>query len=369
MRPRLSFLAAFLVVLLGPGAARAQLYLDSGHIDLNVGFDAPASEFGLYAHHTPPVANAAEDEPIDNAAFFVSDPGGKYASAGGILPFLGQSGQPVWLIPQNNPPATIPWVGFGGYGVDGIDGAPAADLSLFDPIPALTGNPTIPAVRIRFLRATVPTGADFALWQTSSTGSPNLFFSNRPGTTAPQVLGLRRGQHAHFNWGFSQPGHYRIHLRLEGSIGGIPVPGRDFAVDFAVSVLPGYELWRRAGARFTATERADRAIGGPDADPDADGLPNLLEYALGSAPRLADAPAHAPTVQLSSATPHLAFTRVADPLLIYAVESSPDLGTWTEVWRSTGAGNTAGPLVIAAPAPLSTAEPRSFLRLRVNHVE
>lgn len=369
MPPRFSILLALAVALLGPATARAQLYLNSGHIDLNVGYDGRNTEFGLYAHHTPPGAAGPLDEPVDNAAFFVPDTGGRYATAGGLLPFLGQSGQPVWLIPQNNPPPTIPWLGFGGYGVAGQDGAPASDLAPFDPIPALTGNTTVPAVRISFLRVTAPAGADFALWQTGATGAPTLFFSNRLGTTAPQVLGLRRGQHAHFNWGFSQPGHYRVHLRLEGSIGGQPVPARDFAVDFAVSVLPGYEQWRRAVARFTVAERADRAIGGPTADPDADGLPNLLEYALSSEPRQPDATLAAPTLSLDDALPRLTFARTADPMLIYAVEASTDLATWTEFWRSAGTGNIAGPVEVAAPSPLSAGAPRSFLRLRVNYVE
>ncbi|MCU0791866.1 MAG: choice-of-anchor M domain-containing protein [Opitutaceae bacterium] len=369
MRLRLSSLTVLAAACLFPVGAHAQLYLDSGHVDLNIGFSAPTSEFGLYAHHTPPEANAPRDEPVDNAAFFVSDIGGKIPSAGGLLPFLGQPGQPVWLIPQNSPPPNVPWVGFGGYGVDGAEGEPAEDLSVFDPLPTLTGHPTTPAVRIRFLRATVPAGADFAVWQTGATGTPTLFFSNRPDTIAPQVFGLRRGQHAHFNWGFSQPGHYRIHLRLEGSIGGVAVPARDFAVDFAVSVLPLYEQWRRASARFSATERAARAIGGPAADPDGDGLPNLLEYALGREPRLADASAGAPVLRLDASTPRLTFTRVADPLLIYAVEGSTDLATWTELWRGTGTDNTAGSVEVVAPAPLSPGDPRSFLRLRVNHVE
>ncbi len=361
-------LRLFLVMpaLVGSGlVARAQVYLTSGHIDLNVGYAAPAAAFGLYAHHTPPGASGPVDEPIDHAAFFVADTGGKFPTAGGLLPFLGQLGQPVWLIPQNSPPATIPWVGFGGYGIGGAEGRAAQDLSVFDPLPALTGSATIPAVKITFLGFSGPAGADFALWQTGPTGAPALFFSNRPGTTAPQSFGLREGQHVHFNWGFSQPGFYRVRLRLEGNIGGMPAPSRDFAVDFAISVLPLYEQWRRAADRFTAVERAAAAIGGKLADPDRDGLPNLLEYALGGEPRLPD-PAFAPTLVPAAATPTLRFQRVADPLLTYAVEASVDLVAWTELWRSTGAANLNGPVEVADPAPLSPAAPRRFLRLRVS---
>lgn len=374
MHPGSLFIPARLLAcaLLAAVAARAQIYLSSGHIDLNVGYAAPAAEFGLYAHYRPDSAGPLVDEPFSNTAYFVADAGGRHATAGGILPFLGQNGQPVWLIPQNSPPATIPWLGFGGYGVGGSDGSASQDLSIFDPIPELTGSPTIPAVRITFAGVTCPSGADFALWQTGAGGAITLLFSNRPGTSAPQHFGLRQGQHIHFNWGFSQPGFYRVRIRLDGAIAGQPAPSRDFAVDFAVSVLPAYEEWRRAAGRFTTAERNLAAVGGPAADPDADGLPNLLEYALGGEPRLADSAGHAPVLDFSSpdATPTLRFTCLADPLLTYAVEYTGELGAasaWTSFWSSTGAAKVAGPVSIPAPAPLSPAAPRAFLRLRVNH--
>ncbi len=357
---------------LGTGL-RAQLYLGSGHIDLNVAYataPSPDPGFGLYAHHVSALAGGATlDEPVDHTVFFLSDTGTLYPTAGGLLPFLGQNGQPIWLIPQNSPPPNTPWVGFGGYGLTGAEGAPASDLDAFDPLPALTGSATAPAVRVRYLDALTPPGADFALWQTGSGGAINLFFSNRPGTSAPQAFGLRRGQHIHFNWGFSQAGYYRLRLRLEGEIDGTPVPSRDFAVDFAVSTLPLYEQWRRAAGRFTELERADRAIGGPLSDPDGDGRANLAEYAFGAEPRTHDAAPGAPTALVSGQSATLEFLRLADPLLVYRVAHSTDLIDWTAAWSSTGTDNLGGRVLVPAPAPLGPQAPRHFLRLQVNHIE
>lgn len=52
-----------------------------------------------------------------------------------------------------------------------------------------------------------------------------------------------------------------------------------------IGVLPGYPGW--SAARFSMAEIAS-AVALPQADPDADGAPNALEYALGQSPRTPD---------------------------------------------------------------------------------
>jgi surface-anchored protein len=338
----LAALLALLLTLAAAAPAPAQRYLETGHVDLDLSH-AAVPGYGLSAHHRPAGAPADLSEPVDHVAFFVPDTGGRYAGLGGVLPFLGATGDDVWIIPQNAPSAALPWVGFAGYG---LAGAPAT------------------TAQVRFLGVGGPAGADFALWQIGVTGTPRLFFSNRPGTAAPQTLVINAGQHAHFNWGFSRPGFYRVRLRLEHPTSPGLYPTSDYAVDFAVSVLPAYELWRRDG-RFTAAERADRLVGGPAADPDADGRPNLLEYALGAEPRVADAPAAAPRVELLGGAPALRFRPRADPLLVYTVRHSADLARWSEAWSARGsAALAAEDAVVPAPA---TPAPGRFLRLDVTH--
>jgi surface-anchored protein len=361
----LLFTFALFGLAAAPAVSRAQIYLSSGHTDLNVAYTASNNTWGLYGHYRPAGIPPEVDVPVADLVFFVPDNGARLPTSGGVLPFLGQTGQPIWVLPQSQP-ASIPWVGFGAYGVGGTEAQPTNDLNVFDPLPALTLSETAPAVRLTFLSANTPAGADFALWQN---GPVTLRWSNRPGTPASNAFALRQGQHAHFNWGFSQPGFYRVRVRLDGTIAGQPVQSPVFTLNFAVSVLPAYETWRRDGSRFTAAERDDLALSGPAADPDQDGLPNLLEYALGAEPRLADAVDFAPVFLASASTPTLRFNRVADPLLTYRVESSTDLASWTVIGTSTGAQNVAGPVDFADPSPLSPASPRRFLRLRVSHAE
>ncbi len=106
----------------------------------------------------------------------------------------------------------------------------------------------------------------------------------------------------------------------------------------------------------------------PTADPDADGTPNLLEYALGGDPLSAGrAPVEAAVIEGRLA---LVFTRIADPGLVYTVETSDDLAQWSTLEvpgnPSTGEANIAGPACIVDTRELA-ASPRRFLRLRVSY--
>jgi hypothetical protein len=103
------------------------------------------------------------------------------------------------------------------------------------------------------------------------------------------------------------------------------------------------------------------------ADPDLDGLSNLLEYALAGDP-LRSGDGAAPVVSQVSGGLRLTFRRVADPELIYEVIGANDLalpaGAWAQVWSSTGAANIAGPVTVVDPVVLPKPATR-FLRLRV----
>jgi autotransporter-associated beta strand protein len=104
----------------------------------------------------------------------------------------------------------------------------------------------------------------------------------------------------------------------------------------------------------------------PGADPDKDGLANLLEYGLGGNPVLSGTSV-LPVLTTSAGRLHLTFNRVADPALFYEVQSTADpaSGNWQAVWSSTGAANVAGP-VTADDALIVPTPARRFLRLRVS---
>ncbi|MCU0791998.1 MAG: autotransporter-associated beta strand repeat-containing protein [Opitutaceae bacterium] len=104
------------------------------------------------------------------------------------------------------------------------------------------------------------------------------------------------------------------------------------------------------------------------ADPDGDGLNNLLEYATASDPTVAGVVA----VNLGRSGDRLTltYTRVADPALVYTVDAVDELtGTWAPLVvdgnPSTGSANIAGTVIVTDTVSVS-AQPRRFLRLRVS---
>jgi autotransporter-associated beta strand protein len=140
------------------------------------------------------------------------------------------------------------------------------------------------------------------------------------------------------------------------------------ALTVTLAPATAFTTWR--SSKFaSATNLGDAA---DTADPDADGRPNLLEYALGTEP-LASDPGQPIAIAADTAADRLTltFSRIADPALTYAVRAADDpSGPWSgesaeTVFASTGADNLAGPVTAADSVPLSV-HPRRFLRLVVS---
>ena len=125
-----------------------------------------------------------------------------------------------------------------------------------------------------------------------------------------------------------------------------------------------YAAWQRGG--FTAAELANPAISGPSAAPAADGLANLMKYALGQPPKT---PA---TTGITLARPAAAwlftYTRPANrPDISYSVETSPDLtnGSWTTRGVTHTRRTTGDPETWQGSYTPGAGIGRMFLRLTV----
>jgi hypothetical protein len=97
-----------------------------------------------------------------------------------------------------------------------------------------------------------------------------------------------------------------------------------------------YADWR--GRHFNAAEAADPGVSGPEADPDADGLANAFEYAVGSNPQLADGHRYLPVFTVTELDPgtgpepygwiSLGIVWAAEDATFVA-ETGPDLVSWS----------------------------------------
>jgi poly(3-hydroxybutyrate) depolymerase len=141
------------------------------------------------------------------------------------------------------------------------------------------------------------------------------------------------------------------------------------------TVASPYGSW--LSSSFAPSELASAAFSGEAADPDGDGIANLLEYALGGNPKTAN-PAIAPVIASVANYLQLTFSRIAPTDLTYVVESSTNLAAWVPIatlsaggtsWTGTatvvesGSGATRN-VTVTDPA-LQSAQTKSFLRLRV----
>ena len=133
------------------------------------------------------------------------------------------------------------------------------------------------------------------------------------------------------------------------------------------------QAWRNV--HFPSAGNDGTGIGANNADPDGDGLSNLLEYATNTHPTTANST----PVTVSSVGGRLAlnFVRISDPSLTYTVQGSNDLTTWGTVTPSSGTnpmpGFTGGnPSVVetqnvqVVDSVLLSSQPRRFLRLQVD---
>jgi type VI secretion system secreted protein Hcp len=100
---------------------------------------------------------------------------------------------------------------------------------------------------------------------------------------------------------------------------------------FQVAHTP-FTLWQ--SVHFNAAERGNPAIGGPNGEGDQDGVPNLVEYSLGTAPRDTGSSAHnlvEPMMLTLAGETYLAIRfprRISDPSLAIVVEVATNLTNW-----------------------------------------
>lgn len=156
-----------------------------------------------------------------------------------------------------------------------------------------------------------------------------------------------------------------LDARLESSFARITWPGHDL---FPATL--SLEAWR--AKYFSAAELSEPGTSGDLADPDGDAQPNLLEYAQGTNPRLANDPVRL-TVRSAANQQHarvsVSFRRL--PLeheLTYQLEGSPDLVAWSSVdsGSTESVPNPEGTISCSREIESPESSGARFYRLRVS---
>jgi surface-anchored protein len=188
-------------------ALAAPTIFSRGHTDVGIAFEDGA--FDLHVH-----AEEFDLEAEPGAAVLRVLP-----TAENVIPsnpafsFLGSSGNPVWILPQDSGDAETAGILFLGIGSEEIEpGTFSGDLSMALTNVAFTPEP-----------GSSPS-ANFSVYTVNSGGVPTVLMSTHDGIDSADTATITPGGHTHVNWAFTQPGRYVVSFAVTGTpTGGSPV--------------------------------------------------------------------------------------------------------------------------------------------------
>lgn len=257
------------------------------HVDIRWRWEAPGGwtceavtdSNGEVAYAVDAVFLPLSDKPY--AAGNPADSGARFTQpASAAFAFTGvPAGQPLWVAVQGTPGTGEAWPGLENNQEAGTFGSYIPDD------PRVSQSTARPWIRISLDGYTPPPGtnAHFSLWNTTSGSPPTVWMSTFESGTLNDYY-YAEGSHNHLSWGFSAPGIHRVRLRASAFAG----PGETnptgssppFTLTFAIGPFAQWQA-----AHFSGGELDDAAICGPGADPDRDGMQNVVEFAFGFDPR------------------------------------------------------------------------------------
>ncbi|MFC0530957.1 choice-of-anchor M domain-containing protein [Phytohabitans kaempferiae] len=178
----------------GPAQASGQVVISQGHVDV-VGVAYEDGELNLHIHDGS-VEPGVEREPHE-VKFQVLPEAETTVPANPAYGFLGNAGDPVWILPQVENPDLL-WAGFGAEEIE----------------PGVFQND---AVQVRFWISAGP--GDVAVYTEDAFGLPSEVLVDT-GDGLPDTVTLTAGDHLHANWAFEEPGHYWIVVSASGRLAG-----------------------------------------------------------------------------------------------------------------------------------------------------
>ena len=209
MKTKLILLAGLLSA--GLLTSSAQVVLTNQHVDVGVAF-----EDGAWDLHIHDETNDIEYEP-DAAVLLVGSVARTTVPNDPAYSFLGRAGRPIWILPQVENEALL-FLGIGSEEIpDGLFLNNAFDLTL----------------------KKVRGPGHFTVWDVDAFGTPSVIMNTRDRIRTNDVFHGVAGSHAHVNWGFSQPGRYRVAFEATATLAdGTPVSSGEVTYTFRVQRAP-----------------------------------------------------------------------------------------------------------------------------------
>ena len=249
-------------------------YLTDGHTDLGIFFNPDSTDrLSMQANDDD---HGGSYPP--NRAVLVVSPDAHFDLPPGT-PF-GNEGDPLWILPQSQYPGIL----YLGLSTETIAPGP-----FNGPLTFTLKSLDLPG------RSSTNVTERFYVWQAGQFGDFNVVMNSSDGIAAADAIPLPAGAHAHYNWGFSTSGLWHVSFQASGRVTGESTNLTSTNITFAFHVLPlrPFEQWQATNW----PPATPRSIIGESADPDGDGIPNLVEYALGLNPTNASR-AGLPTVSI-----------------------------------------------------------------------
>lgn len=157
------------------------------------------------------------------------------------------------------------------------------------------------------------------------------------------------------------PGSYELQARFDD--GDNSVSSRVLTIQ-----VLGPETEKQSYGAWVASIDWQEASSAWDADPDGDGLSNLLEFAFGRNPLLPEPAGYAtPTLQMENGHLGITFSYFAGLNLVYRVVYSPNLNQWTTLYSTAHQNLPSGPITVFldSPPPQGQAD---FLRIEIEEL-